>query len=522
MDRPAAGVPERPQSDSPLESLRQGLLYIRQNPTEREDERIQRFLWLDQWAKLLQDNGRMTSGLGTEFSQDLTNFVQNPPLSRRSLERIVSRAETRLGRNVAYYQLYLTGLRTGAVQDGMRWLEFVEPDGVTDLAERARELLDMRQVGELRASRKIGVLLPLSGDLASFGEEVFTAIQIVSELDYTRGVEFVVHDTGASDAQLLEAFQRLVLDESVTALIGPLSNRASEYVFERSQIMRVPTISLAPREDLNFFGNYNFRSTLTLTDQIRSLGAFLRRQLRVSRIGVLFPDSSYGWDAAKIAQEEFPKFGLQVTEVGIYPEGATDFKEPLQKMLRLDLPRARSHELCREEDPRPNCVRSLDELPPIYNFEVLFVPDQADTVGLLMPTLPFLRVYGLQVVGLSSLHDSRLIERGQNHAEGVIFTESFVASERTVPTRFFVESFRRKTNREPSRLAAEAFDVALMLADQMLQEGRGALDREAMTQSIRRLRAFEGLTGDLYSVENEIRRQPRFMVVRDGSFQLIR
>src|SRR5690554_475719 len=46
------GVPESPSESSSLDSLLQGLRYIREHPTQREDERVQRFLWIDQWASI--------------------------------------------------------------------------------------------------------------------------------------------------------------------------------------------------------------------------------------------------------------------------------------------------------------------------------------------------------------------------------------------------------------------------------------------------------------------------------------
>lgn len=521
MDRPSAGVPNSPDAGSSLDSLKQGLVYIRQNPTEREDERIQRFLWLDQWIRLLQDKGRLSAPLAEEFTQDLSNFLQRPPMSARSIEQVVSRAESPLGRNVASYQLYLTGLRTTTVSEAMRSLERIEPDGFTDLYTRAQELLQLQLVESVEASRKIGVLLPLSGDLAAYGEEVFHAIQLVSDLDYARGVEFVVHDIGSSDSELLEAFQRLVLDEGVSAILGPISNRASEFIFERSQIMRVPSISLAPREDLQFYGAYNFRASLTLQDQIQATAQFMRRQMRIGRVAILYPDSDFGWDAARIAKEEFARAGLNVTEVGIYPEGATDFKEPLEKMTRLEAPKLRSYELCKAgEEPGNSCVASLDQLPPILNFEAVFVPDFPDTLGLFMPTLPFLRIYGVQVFGLSTAHAPAVIERAQQHAEGLIVTDSFLPESKDLRTRMFREAYKKKTGQEPTRLGAEAFDAALLLADLMLRSGQ-MVNRESMASELSRTRGFEGVTGELYREGNELRRRPKFLVVRDGKFQEI-
>lgn len=521
QDEPEVGVPESPTEASSMDSFLQGLKYIRENPSEREDEQLQRFLWLDQWIRLLEEKDRLTPELGQEFWTDLDSFVQNPPMSNSNLRRIIERAETSLAKNIAYYRLYQNLAQEDSIEDGMEYLEFLEEDGISDLYTKAQHLLELYQVQAVAESRKIGLLLPLSGELRSFGQQILHSVQIVSELGIAEDIEFIVQDVGTDNESLLDAFQNLALREKVSAIIGPITGEESEFVFERAQILEIPVISLATRENLELYGPYSFRSTLTLKDQVSRLAEFIRTELRARKVSAMFPDNSYGWDAMEQAVELFERRGISIEEMQIYAPGTTDFNDPLERMTRLDFRELREYELCPEdpEDPKEQaCVSSLRDMPPLINFEVLFVPDSAETLGLLLPMLPFLQIYGVQVVGLSSYHSELLLERAGSAAEGVVFTEGFYSETDNVQTRFFVDSYENLSQEEPGRIAAESFDALMLLVKQM-SEKTGPIRRDDLAQELRSTFEFAGVTGNIYAEGQQLRKDPKLIVVRDGSFK---
>lgn len=515
---------------------------MRENPADREDERIQRYLWLDQWMSILDQKGKLRPDLVTEFVGDLKSFIEEPPMSERALQVIIDRSSTLVGKNVAYYQQYVTNLKSNSVDQALGYLRFIQDDHYTDYYQRAQELLNLQSEKALAESRKIGVLVPLSGELQKFGEQVLNAIDLVSQLAISDGIEFVIQDTGETEDSLLDAYQRLALNENVSAVIGPVTSKASQFVFERAQILGVPTISLAPTENMEMYGPYSFQSTLSLDDQISKLADFISRDLRAKNVAVVFPDSRYGWDSMKAAQHQFNDADINIQEIQIYQEGDTDFKAELQKITRLDFPKLRIDELCPKtegqkdskkgtkanesqsvnaaSEPNQGCVDNLNNLPPIFDFEVLFVPDFANTVGLLLPSLPFLRMYGVQVVGLSSLHDQKLIDRGQSATEGVIFTDGFYPEATDIGTRFFVERYKKLSGEGATKLSAEAFDVASILVDGM-KTSTGPVTRDSVFRNLRGIRNFPGVTGRIYSDGQQIRKEARLFVVRDGKFKVL-
>jgi hypothetical protein len=256
---PVSGVPEGPAAQQALDpsmaALMQGLQYVREHPSSREDERIQRFLWLDQWLNVLQTKQRLTPELAQELWGDFTSFVKDePPVSPSGLRKISEGSQTKLGKNVAHYYTYQGLLKERSLEDALKSLEIVEEDGVSDIYTKSQELLQLYKSKEFSDSRKIGVLLPLSGDLKPLADEVLSSIQIISSMAYANGVEFVIQDVGSSEADLLKAWDHLVNIEKVAVVMGPLTPRESEAIFERAEVSGVPVVSLAPKEGLEGFG----------------------------------------------------------------------------------------------------------------------------------------------------------------------------------------------------------------------------------------------------------------------------
>ncbi|MDB5038071.1 MAG: hypothetical protein JWQ35_1599 [Bacteriovoracaceae bacterium] len=556
---PQAGVPVGPTvsggaSDASLNSLLQGLNYLREHPSTREDEKIERFLWLDQWLKILQDKNRLTPEMAQEFWGDLTSLVkENPAVSAQGLQRINSGTQTKLGKNISYYYLYLALLKDQSLESALKNLEFVEEDSVSDLYSKSQGLLQLFKNKAMSDSRKIGVLLPLSGDLKPLGEEVLQAIQVAGNLSYANGIEFVVEDIGTSEADLLKAWDKLAVQEKVTAIIGPLTSKESELIFERAQILSIPVISLAPKEGLQGFGNYSFQSVLSLDDQVKRLAKHMADDLRAKRVAVLLPDSSYGWDVMEAAKKEFDHQGLQITQMQVYKVGTTDFKDQLRRMTRLDVPKLRKDEVCSKEklakdakkdlksgEPKPlapsgaensevaappieptACVKKPSDLRPLIDFEVLFAPDSAEAAGFLLPTLPYLRIYGVEVIGLSQYNSPKLIERAGDHAEGVIFTDGYLPNSNDFQNRFFREQYQKTAQKDPTRLSAEAFDLAMIIV-KVIRDAQGPLTREMMAERLKNIRDFPGTTGSIFYEDHKLKKEPKLLTVRNGTVQELR
>jgi len=244
------------------------------------------------------------------------------------------------------------------------------------------------------------------------------------------------------------------------------------------------------------------------------------------RVAILTPDSNYGWDVMDQASREFKNRGLEISEIQVYPANGTDFKEQLKRMTRLDQPKLRRDELCPKNVKNPEempvgCVKKLAELKPIVGFDTLFLPDFADTAGLVLPTLPFLRIYGVQVVGLSGMNSKRLLERAGEAAEGTIFVDSYVSDSDRLPARIFRDDYRKMTGREPTRIAAEAYDLA-MIATEIMTRDTMTVSRDLFIDRLRRVEGFDGVTGLIRFENQRLRKTPQVLIVRNQQIRALK
>ena len=506
-----------------LDSLTQGLAYVREHPAQRSEEQVQRYLWLDRWTALLSEKGRLTPELGRDFWADFDGFLKEPLPTSSGLGTILEKVQSPLARNVALYAAYQDRLREQRVEESLKFLDQIGADGITDIYDRAQEILKLNIKPAGPGTRKIGVLLPLTGELKAFAQEALTGIQIASRLAVAETVEFLIEDTGERQEKLVDGWSKLVDRHNVTAILGPLTAKDTEMVFERAEVVRVPVVSMATRESLKPLGSYGFRSALLIEDQVQAVSELLRSKMNVKRVGILSPDSDYGWDVMDKVSSAFDSKGLEVTDLQIYPAEATDFKDQLRRMARLDQPKLRKDELCPKDikDPAllpPGCVKKLGDLKPIVSFEALFVPDFAESVGLILPNLPYLRLYGVQVVGLSGSHSKRLLERAAESAEGFVFVDSFAPDSDRVVAKLFRDEYKKVSQgREPSRIAAEAFDLAMMAVEVMARD-QNTVSREIFLDRFRRIENFEGVTGNLTVKDQRVEKTLDSFVVRGNQF----
>lgn len=76
---------------------------------------------------------------------------------------------------------------------------------------------------------KIGVILPLSGDLANVGEDVRFGVNMFAEIH--SDVEFIIEDDGGESKKAINALKKLTGFDNVNYILGPLGPVSSEAVY---------------------------------------------------------------------------------------------------------------------------------------------------------------------------------------------------------------------------------------------------------------------------------------------------
>lgn len=364
----------------------------------------------------------------------------------------------------------------------------------------AQELGQARQV----QASAVGVILPLSGPYESHGRNVLAAVEL--GLGILSGGDqasiLFIEDSGNDPKQAVEALTRLAGERKVMAVIGPLDSASALAAARQAQALRVPLITPSLVEGVTKAGDYVFQNFFSPADQVAALldEAMDRRGLR--RLAVLAPRTAYGQGFAKLFDAGVLARGGQVVRTVFYDPNQTDFSVDIRQLGHLP-PGYRGG---RGDGPKP----TLD-------FEALFIPDNVERVGLIVPQLMYHDVAGITLLGTSLWHNPKLVEAAGRFLQTSIIPDAFDARDPSPLVARFVEQFRQAMGHDPNVIDAHGYDAALLLRG-ILQGPQPPRTRQAMRDVLAEIKDVPGACGPLsVGPDRRIKKPlPLFTVRGDG------
>jgi ABC-type branched-subunit amino acid transport system substrate-binding protein len=389
------------------------------------------------------------------------------------------------------------------------------------------------------ASGTLGVLLPLSGPFARFGEDSLQGILLAAGVfgageGAGPGVKLLVRDTAGRPEAAAEAVRELAADPELAAIVGPLLSGESEAAAAAADAAGVPLLALSSREEIARGRRFVFRVRTTPQEEIAALVDHTVRELGARRFAILYPRDRYGRGARKLFWEAVEQAGGGVVAVAAYDPEANDFADPIRQLLGYTLlspaeeavlaKRAEMDRRARRLPP-PAAAKLREEaralagpdgapLPPIVDFDVLFIPESYEKVVLIAPQLAFHEALGMRLAGMAGWHHPDLVELGRRHVEGARFTSLFFAGSRLPAVPEFAQRYQQAFAEAPEAFAAQGYDAARLV---LMQLARGSTSREAVREGILGVRSFPGASG-VFSMREDgnARKRPFLLGIENG------
>jgi len=402
----------------------------------------------------------------------------------------------------------------------------------SDVNKKAKSLLDRLNTFDQVASYKIGALLPLSGRQASLGQAIVDGINLAFQ---GQKIELVLADSGPSKESLKIAYERLVLEDRVMAVVGPIGGEDGEMVAQWAVQYGVPNINLASRPGIVEQGNYVFRTALTPEKQVRALVQYAREKLNAKRFAILFPEDSFGEAYAKEYFNAVRMKGGQVTAAESYNPNQTDFKVQIDNMVGKAFPYFRQSEKANLQPAQEERLgRELSkkekgrlEVPPIVDFDVLFIPDTYRPLGQIIPALLYADVTQPVLLGPATWKNPRLLDRAGQYLSKAILVDAYAPDRQNTVTKDFIEQFQIRNGSVPNSLNAIGYDVGLSLLAAYKKSSVPPSNREELRSRLENLGEVNGVLGkhkwdsdrDTLS-ELQLFRAQRGSFVHQGSIEL--
>ena len=356
------------------------------------------------------------------------------------------------------------------------------------------------QVEDKSDEISIGVVLPLTGHLASAGELMKQGFDLaLSEINNPQLVgaipesrpnntqfKFIIEDDTSTPEGAVDAFNKLIHTDGVSVILGPASSSATKVAFPVAQENRVVAISPTSGErGLSAIGDFVFRIPLT-TDVVVPKGIEVTyAKLGYQRVATMYDEiDGFSTDRDAALQEAFTATGIEVLATESFRSGDTDFSAQLTRIKALE----------------PDAI-FVSALPPEK-------PGILTQAGQLDISVPFI---------VSSLTDVEVQAAGAA-AEGAITFIGWLSTDNTSKNQAFVQNYSETFGMEPNVFAVSSYASVYILVEAI--KNAASTDATAIRYALANIRDLDIVLGKFsFNADGDAVYEPKIMIVKDGILQ---
>ncbi len=469
-----------------LDALR-SLVYLAENsknPELREQYHIR--------AMDIADSGLTEAQIRTIANDPSFGFVQVPAL----------------------YHVGVEDFKSHDLEDAQNAFENIINDAPnSDLAQSAQNYIQQINAQQTVAPFTIGAVLPITNKNEMIHQ---SALRTLRGLELGLGIfnrdpsdfKLAVVDSRDNPDMAKRAVEKLVVKDHAIAIVGDILSHTALAVAQEGQELGVPVISLSQKLNVTNVGNDVFQNALTGTALVKKLVKTAMDKYGMRRFAILYPNDGYGVKYANLFWDEVAARGGVIAGAQIYPQDETNFSGSVSRLLGTFYLEARENEYIarlkkwykkREAlstQPRiPN-----DILPPITDFDAIFIPDDVVSLGQITARLVASNVgKNVWLLGTNLWNTPGLITRGTAMVNQTLFVDSTGVSESSFTRTPFYLRYEKIFGEAPTIFEAQAYDTGRIL--KKLIDG-GVRTRPDLRDALARIQHFHGLVGDI-SVDSD-------------------
>ncbi len=382
--------------------------------------------------------------------------------------------------------------------------KFLRASKESSLEKKALKYIQAIESRKKVNKKYIGAVLPLSGPSASVGKRSLKGLKMGLGLHTNEHNSFqlVALDSQGQPDKARKAVQTLVTKHHVIAVVGGVLSRTSAVLAEESQNFGVPAVLMSQKSKLTQAGQYIFQNGLTASLIADQLTEYLIDKLKIKNFAILYPNDPYGVDYANAFWSAVEKKGGKITGAQFYKPGETDFNGPIRRLTGIYYLKDRLKEykeklktwyasksyLSKRRTSPPENI-----LPPIVDFEVLFIPDSLKALSMIAPHIAYNDIKNIKLVGPSLWNQEKTLKKHSKYINNIIFADTGLSTKNFRQTDFY-KQFLRLFNHKPGLFEVLAYESALALRQIIVS---GADSRHELMENLKNLKKFYGPTGEI-------------------------
>lgn len=469
--------------------------------------------WLDEMALGPDDQAE-------EIHARISELI-NGPLDRKTLDRIQEIYSRTFPGDLASIRLIELYVGRGEEHQATRQIQqFLARFPTHPYAAKASELLITLEAKLKSHQFVLAAVLPLSGKLGAFSNDVLGGIQLAVELSKDRAgtspVGLIVKDYESERPSFLDDLSRLMTEDHPIAVIGPLLSKSLPVMAELAERTKTPLITpTATFPNVRRLGGYVFSTAVTYYMQAKRIAAYATVEQGFRRFCILYPETTYGRELARLFAQEIQQHDGEIIAMESYKEGDTDFNAQLKRIKAEDL---KKYGLSVPVDPT-KMTGKLSKLDKkvLYTpgFDAIFIPGRASEAGLIAAQINFhdMKVPFLGTNGWNSPDFARTADQS---IDGAVFVDGFFIDSSNPNVQDFVDRYKKRFQTTPTLFAMQGYDAARLVIEAIR---RGASSGETVREYLMTQRDLPTMVGPAsFGPDGTLSRSLFLIQVKRGRF----
>ncbi len=316
----------------------------------------------------------------------------------------------------------------------------------------------------------IGVIMPLTGQTAAYGQSAYEGIKIANAMRGTLSngdkIKIIALDNKGDKIESGTAATRLIAQDKVLGIIGEMVTANTAQIMSVSESKKVPLITPAATADKLLNGkHYSARVCFKDSFQGSSLAGYAYDKLGYKNAVIIIDQGTdYSLGLARAFETKFTQKGGKILAKLKISSKERDYKAIIAQIKSLNA--------------------DFIYAPVYYNEVSLFVR-QARSAGLSVP-----------MGSADGTADETFIKLAGEASEGYIFTDSFdYANPPTKLSRDFIAQYSKsKNSKEVPNFTAMGADAYFVMFEAM-NKCVNSLTSECINNAIHSTQSFEGVSG---------------------------
>ncbi|HDL18697.1 MAG TPA: tetratricopeptide repeat protein [Bacteroidetes bacterium] len=369
---------------------------------------------------------------------------------------------------------------------------------------------------------KIGIILPLSGDLSEEAKSLLSGIRYAfrkNSMARDLGIQLVVKDSEGDVLTTIRRTKELLQDNSVIAIIGEIESDQTAVIASLAGAKKIPVIApTAAESGLTELSKNIIQMNPDVSIRGRIIAEYAVKKLNLHTFAILAPADRYGKTITDSFSETVDHLNGSILVQTWYYQGATELRSQfryirevgLKKMGRdsvaqqfpdFNLTRIDSmlvvygiqkrKEMKEKNQPAPKKFTD-STATPVTSIDAIFLPVYTDEIPYVAPQFALFNIK-CQILGSDFWNNEDVLDSQESYVSGAIFPSDFYADPVDPVYQKFRNNFRLETGISPGKMGIFGYDSFNLLMSVLKDDVKNP------GQVLQRLKHIETFNGLLHS-----------------------